>query len=78
MRVGHKEFHIVSIFCKPETRRLALRRTLAQAVGARKPVSNIHCANMVDVFVRKSGWSTLERCRVPGDGRDWHIQVVRP
>jgi len=69
---------LCSIYQKPG--RASLKRRLWHLFDHRRPVSNIHCAEMVRAFMARKGWpiSDDRAVAIPGAESHWHIWVARP
>jgi SAM-dependent methyltransferase len=74
----HGGVMLCSIYQKPGP--VSLKRRLWHLLDHRRPISNIHCTDMVRDFMAHERWPILNDrvVAIPGTAAQWHIWLARP
>jgi 2-polyprenyl-3-methyl-5-hydroxy-6-metoxy-1,4-benzoquinol methylase len=74
----HQGMILCSIYQKPG--RVSLKSRLRHLLDRRRPISNVHCGEMVSAFMASETWSILEDrvVPIPGNNSTWRIWLAAP
>lgn len=69
---------LCSVYQKPESP--SLKRRLWNWIDRRRPLSNLHCEQIVRDFMMRARWTILDDRSVlmPGTSQSWHIWLAAP